>query len=171
MRESTTLLFFAALVLRRWRGPLPCCLCSRQCCTSKRHLSCKMQKEFSYKSAVSAVFFTFIKTGAFYIFSHNMTMNDGIFTYSDIFRYIFHILLCFVTHFWGNELDGWNLFFQRSRCWNLKLIVKICEKRHQRFLLFFLHILFVYIYLEYTVFKYFLFKMKIGETQSFNILW
>lgn len=60
--------FFSALVLRRWRGPLPCCLCSRQCCTSKRHLSCKMQKEFSFEKCSQCSFFTFIKTGAFLYF-------------------------------------------------------------------------------------------------------
>lgn len=90
--------FFLALVLQRWRGPLPCCLCSRQCCTSKRHLSCKMQKEFSFEKCSQCSFFTFIKTGAFFIFSHNMTMNVWMMVFSHILIYfdiyISHIVMC-----------------------------------------------------------------------------
>lgn len=120
-------------------------------------------------------FFTFIKTGAFFIFSHNMTMNDGIFTYSDIFWYMFVTLLCFVTHFFrkfpktaeGTSCTG-------EICFPTKSLLKSevdCEDlwKTPTFLAVFFNTYCLFIYTLNIL--YFLFKMKIGETQSFNILW
>lgn len=94
-------------------------------------------------------FFTFIKTGAFFIFSHNMTMNDGIFTYSVMFCHAF-------LRERAGRVKSVFPFFQVIPTKSLLKSEVDCEDLWKTpstfFAVFFKHILFVHIYFKYTIF-------------------